>query len=65
LISIISYIYIPELFDGYQTNNSGDSSKFTEEHSKFSEEPSDFPEESSAFFEDPQNFLRIVILRIF
>ena len=25
----------------------------------------DFPEESSTFFEDPQNFLRIVILRIF
>ena len=55
LISIISniYIYISELFDGYQTNNSGDSSKFTEEPSKFSEEPSDFPEESSVFFEDP------------
>ena len=49
------YIYIreSELFDGYQTHNSGDSSKFTEEISKFSEEPSDFPVESSAFFEDP------------
>ena len=51
------------------SNNSGDSSRFTEKPSIFSEEPSDFLERSSDWFEDPhpQNFLRIsdVILRIF
>ena len=46
------------------SNNSRDSSQSIEEPSKFLEEPSDFPEESSDFFGDPQNFLRIIILRI-
>ena len=75
LISIFPlYIYISELFDGYQTILKTPQN-FLEEPSKFSEEPSEFPEESSGFFEDPhpqtfgrpsqfsenhQNFLRIL-----